>query len=175
MHARCFNDILTLWTVAHKAPQSLGFSRQEVWNGLPFPPPGDLPDPGIKPSSPVSQALQAILYCWATGEDLIHLKNALFGLMCALTFFKKKLGDKMKWWETFLGFAQKSRFLDGLKKWEDPSSSHLYSYTGTGNQSWKAVSLRPPVYCNPHHAKAQAVLIWVNFLDPVGIWICNSW
>ena len=36
----------TPWTVAHQAPQSRGFSRQEYWSGLPFPPPGDLPDPG---------------------------------------------------------------------------------------------------------------------------------
>ena len=35
------------WTVAHQAPLSMGFSRQEYWNGLPFPSPGDLPDPGI--------------------------------------------------------------------------------------------------------------------------------
>ena len=38
---------------------SMGFSRQEYWSGLPYPPPGDLPDPGIKPASPVSPALQA--------------------------------------------------------------------------------------------------------------------
>ena len=42
----------TLWTVAHQAPLSMGFSRQEYWSGLPFPPPGDLPDPGIEPASP---------------------------------------------------------------------------------------------------------------------------
>ena len=41
----------TLWTVAHQAPLSMGFSRQEHWSGLPFPPPGDLPDPGIEPAS----------------------------------------------------------------------------------------------------------------------------
>ena len=40
------------WTVAHKAPLSTGFPRQEYWNGLPCPPPGDLPDPQIKPVSP---------------------------------------------------------------------------------------------------------------------------
>ena len=40
------------WTVAHQAPLSMGFPRQEYWSGLPFPPPGDLPDPGIKPVSP---------------------------------------------------------------------------------------------------------------------------
>ena len=39
-------------TVAHQAALSMGFSRQEYWNGLPFPSPGDLPDPGIKPGSP---------------------------------------------------------------------------------------------------------------------------
>ena len=38
------------WTVAHQAPPSMGFSRQEYWSGLPFPSPGDLPDPGIKPT-----------------------------------------------------------------------------------------------------------------------------
>ena len=42
----------TLWTVAHQAPLSMGFSRQEYWSGLPFPSPGDLPDPGIEPRSP---------------------------------------------------------------------------------------------------------------------------
>ena len=39
---------MTLWTVACQAPLSMGFSRQEYWGGLPFPPPGDLPDPGIQ-------------------------------------------------------------------------------------------------------------------------------
>ena len=42
----------TPWTVAHQAPLSMGFSRQEYWGGLPCPPPGDLPDPGIEPGSP---------------------------------------------------------------------------------------------------------------------------
>ena len=50
---------MTLWTVARQAPLSMGFSRQEYWNGLPRPPPGDLPDPGIEPTSPVAPALQA--------------------------------------------------------------------------------------------------------------------
>ena len=42
--------------VAHQAPLSMGFSRKEYWSGLPFPSPGDLPDPGIKPGSPAMQA-----------------------------------------------------------------------------------------------------------------------
>ena len=46
----------TLWTVAPQAPLFMGFSRQEDWSGLPYPPSGDLPDPGIKRWSPVLQA-----------------------------------------------------------------------------------------------------------------------
>ena len=47
---------VTPWTVAYQAPPSMGFSKQEYWSGLPFPSPGDLPDPGIKPGSPAFQA-----------------------------------------------------------------------------------------------------------------------
>ena len=46
----------TPWTVAYQAPPSMGFSRQECWSRLPFPSPGDLPDPGIEPGSPALQA-----------------------------------------------------------------------------------------------------------------------
>ena len=45
----CTQLFVTPWTVAHQAPLSMGFSRQENWSGLPFPLQGDLPDPGIKP------------------------------------------------------------------------------------------------------------------------------
>ena len=45
----------TPWTVAHQAPLSMGLSRQEYWSGLPFPSPGDLPDPGMEPRSPALQ------------------------------------------------------------------------------------------------------------------------
>ena len=48
--------LVTPWTVALQAPLSVGFSGQEYWSGLPFPPPEDLPGPGIKPGSPASQA-----------------------------------------------------------------------------------------------------------------------
>ena len=52
---------MTSRTVACQAPLSMGFSRQEDWSGLPFPSPGDLPDPGTEPRSP---ALQADSYMW---------------------------------------------------------------------------------------------------------------
>ena len=48
--------LATPWTVACRVPLSVGFSRQEYWSGLPFPSPGDLPDPGIEPRSPALQA-----------------------------------------------------------------------------------------------------------------------
>ena len=48
--------LVTLWIVACQAPLSMGFSRQECWSGLPFPSPGDLPDPGIESRSAALQA-----------------------------------------------------------------------------------------------------------------------
>ena len=48
---------VTLWTIARQAPLSMGFFQQEYWNGLACPPPGHLPDTGIKPASPVSTLL----------------------------------------------------------------------------------------------------------------------
>ena len=51
-HFRCVRLFVTPWTVARQAPVSMGFSRQGYWSGLPFSPPGDLPDPGIEPASP---------------------------------------------------------------------------------------------------------------------------
>ena len=47
---------MTLWTVAHQASLTMGFSRQEYWSGLPLPSSGDLPDPGIEPRSPTLRA-----------------------------------------------------------------------------------------------------------------------
>ena len=51
-----FNSLRPPWTVAHQAPLFMGFSRQEYWNRLPCPPPGDLPNPGLEPTSLVSPA-----------------------------------------------------------------------------------------------------------------------
>ena len=83
---------LALWTVARQAPLSVGFFRQEHWNGLPFPSPGDLPDPGIEPRSPALQgdALTSeppgkplmsgsSLACRDSGNDIayIHLRKQI--------------------------------------------------------------------------------------------------
>ena len=59
VHAQPFLTLLTPRTVARQAPLSMGFPRQEYWSGLPFPSPGDLPNPEIEPAS-LASALQAI-------------------------------------------------------------------------------------------------------------------
>ena len=53
--AQLYPLFVTLWTVARQAPLSMEFSRQEYWSGLPFPSPGDLPNPGIEHGSPALQ------------------------------------------------------------------------------------------------------------------------
>ena len=66
--------LVTPWTVTHQAPVSIGLSRQEYWNGLPFPSPGDLPNPRIQPGSPVLQVVSCMagrfFTNWATSQDL---------------------------------------------------------------------------------------------------------
>ena len=62
---------VTPWTVAHQAPLSMEFSRQEYWSGLPFPSPGDLPDSGIEPRSPALQA--EALTSEAPGKPLVDI------------------------------------------------------------------------------------------------------
>ena len=52
----CVQLFATPWTVAYQAPPSMGFSKQDYWSGLPFPSPGDLPNPGIEPRSSALQA-----------------------------------------------------------------------------------------------------------------------
>ena len=68
-------DSVTPWTVAHQAPLSMKFSRQEYWSGLPFSPPGDLSAPGIEPASPKSPAL-------AGGFSTTELPGKTFVIKC---------------------------------------------------------------------------------------------
>ena len=71
---------MTLWTVAHQAPLSMGFSRQESWSGLSIPSPGDLPDTGIEPRFPAWQ-----------GDSFSIEPPGKHGLMCTeLQFYKMK-------------------------------------------------------------------------------------
>ena len=57
-----FDSFETPWLIAYQAPLSMGFSRQEHWSGLPFPSPGDLPNPGTEPTSLMSPALASSFF-----------------------------------------------------------------------------------------------------------------
>ena len=67
------SEFLTLWTVACQAPPSLRFSRQEYWSGLPCPPPGDLPDPGIKAGSACLSCTAGLFTNRVTWEVLVEI------------------------------------------------------------------------------------------------------
>ena len=73
----------TPWTVAHQAPLSMGFSRQEYWRGLPFPPPGDLSDPGIELTSHFSCIGRRVLYHYLyLGSFLVCHSFTVFSSVC---------------------------------------------------------------------------------------------
>ena len=67
------DSFVTKWTVACQVPLSMGFPRQEYWSGLPFPPPGDLADPGIKTASPVLQMGSLPLSCHRNQVLCLHI------------------------------------------------------------------------------------------------------
>ena len=72
-------------SITHQDPLSMGFSRQEYWSRLPFPPPGDLLDPEIKPTSPAASSLQAD-YCWAT-ESLTKLTTLIIIILIEVIIY----------------------------------------------------------------------------------------
>ena len=74
---------VTPWTVDHQAPLSMGFPRQEYWNGFPFPSPEDLPNPGIKSKSPVSPTLAGRFFTPAPGKSTLKDKETK-----QITFFE---------------------------------------------------------------------------------------
>ena len=71
------DSFVTPWTVACQAPLSMGFPRQEYWSGLPFPSPGDLPDPAIKSESPLLQADSLALSHQGSPQTVLALVNML--------------------------------------------------------------------------------------------------
>ena len=110
IHARSVASVLSdsviLWTIAHQAPLSTGFSRgfsrQEYCSGLPCPPPGGLPEPGIEPESPAAPALQASSLLLSHGEArLIHSR-------CLINTYWMNRDGTMKscWDQIFLSAIQ---------------------------------------------------------------------
>ena len=83
----CVWLLVIVWTVAHQASLSMGFSRQEYWSGLPFTSPGDLPDPGIERRSPSASALQG---------DSLPLSHQGSPISCSFSF-----SHVLQVWNTF--------------------------------------------------------------------------
>ena len=128
---------VTPWTVAYEAPLSMGFSRQAYWNGLPFPSPGDLPNPGIEPGSP---ALQADAFTiWATWEA--HKKGYMPNNWCSQTMVLDKTTESP---------------LDSKEiKPVTPKGNHPWAFIGRTDDKAEA----PMVW--PHDAKS-----WITGKDP---------
>ena len=94
---------LTPWTVAHQVPLSMGFSRQEYWSGLPFPPPGDLPNPALAgsfltTSTPRKPILNTVMYvCQSQSPNPSHIPHFPLGIhkcslhLCLYFCFANKL------------------------------------------------------------------------------------
>ena len=149
-HLSCVLLFVTPWTVAHQAPLSMGFSRQEYWSGLPCPPPEDPPDPGIKPTSLMVSCIgREVLYHWhhlgspryLTPRHKMHLKYHLawilrspgytmwyiFGLCDSFDFqkFHHKLCD-LQW--TLLLSSQIIPFGSNTQLWQWRQRSKTDSY-----------------------------------------------
>ena len=95
---------VTPWTVAHQAPLSMGFSRQEYWSELPFPPPGDLPNPGTQPLSLVS------LHCNRILNQQCHLRSLNLGLINKVCLVLKHLGSNF-YFSTILKHRRKQPWI----------------------------------------------------------------
>ena len=95
-------SLATPWTVDHQAPLPMGFSRQAYWSGLPFPSPGDLPNPGIKPGSPALQADSLPTELWGKPTSSI------------VSYTHKKTGEILKLCKSAHGFIASCFLVDSL-------------------------------------------------------------
>ena len=117
-HFSCVRLFGTLWTVAHQAPLTIGFSRQEYWSGLPFLLPGDLSDPGVEPTSLMSPALAGGFFTVPAGKPT-NLSGDLFPLWVCL--FRKNKTENSRDWRN----NQITRYIPG-NKWRTGALTHFY-------------------------------------------------
>ena len=116
---------VTLWTIAHQAPLSMRFSRQEYWSGLPCPPPGDLPDPGMETVSLVSPALAGGLFTTWASLVAQMVKNLPAIRETWARFLAGKIPWSRKWKPTLVflpGESHGQRSLSGYSPWDHKES-----------------------------------------------------
>ena len=118
----------TPWTVAHQTPLSIGFSRQEYWSGLPFPSPGDLPNPGIEARSPALQA--DALSSEPPGKPRQHIKNQRH-------YFTNKGPSSQSY-----GFSSSHVWMWELNYKESWVPKNWCFYCGVGEGSWESLGLQ---------------------------------
>ena len=123
---------MTPWTVDYQTPLSVGFSRQEYWSGLPCPPPGDLPNPGIEPTSLMSPSLAGGFFTASTTwEALIAIPKLLLVVGRGETNF---IGENVS--QSTLVAVIKYHRLSGL------NNKNVFSHSSRG---WKS-EIRVPVW-----------------------------
>ena len=113
-HMSCLT-LVTSWTVACQALLSMGFSRQDYWSGLPFPSPGDLPDPGIKRRSPALQADSLPTELW----------------------WKLQMEAHTQIWDTFRKMSQKDLLVGGPWQEREGGGSRMMPWFPDSQCEWR--------------------------------------
>ena len=151
----------TPWTVTYQAPPSMGFSRQEYWSGLPFPSPGDLPDPGIKPRSPAwhadalpSEPPGKLHMKWIINKDLQY-STGKYIQYSVIIYMEEKPGEYISESVTcsvLSNFLRPHGLLPArfICPWNSPGkntavSGHSLLQELFQNQRWNPVNLASPV------------------------------
>ena len=147
---------VTLYTVAHQTPLSMGFSRQEYWSGLPCPPPGDLPNPGIEPRSLTSPAMAGRFLTtsatWETHNESRYPKGMNCHVNCPRV--SKVAGggwrrEKVKW--VCLIWSHGA-------KWSQFSLSRVKGHLVTSGEEKEIHICYPPAVCQTEHSISTVLL-----------------
>ena len=142
----CVRLSATPWTVAYQAPQSMEFSRQEYWSGLPFPSPGDLPNPGMEPGSPTLQAGALPSEPPGKTKDLVlRVSPSSTGLPSTVKEWKKRRGH------TRIVSKTLPRRLEGILNLNSAARGPGPHTRGP----FCATSLLPPGYQGTHHPRVR--------------------
>jgi len=139
VHVWVFSDVqvfATPLTIAHQAPLSMGYSRHKYWSGLPFPSPGDLPNPGIKPTSSMSSAIQAdSLPLNHLGSPISQTEKNKYCKISPASGIKKGRKGKRKKYHKYreqIGVCQRCRVGSG---WDGLMDSKIANFRYSGDQN----------------------------------------